>query len=193
MTVNFEVPRIEYLGNGTTFSYSFLWSSAVTNEIYVELNGTQLTEGIEYELEDYTPEYGGNIVFAAVPVAGAEIVIFRFTPRTQQVRYEEGEPFPAETHEFQCDKDTRILQEIKTSGDGGGTGVVNISAIPLPTQVQIANSAGSDAFEDLWTPDGLLAGVSVGEVVAPGGTVPADGSPSIKPEGYIWYVLEDLP
>ena len=192
MTVNFEVPRIEYLGNGITFSYSFLWSSAVTNEIYVELNDLPLTEGIEYELEDYTPEYGGNIVFATVPVAGANIFIYRFTPRTQQIRYDDDQPFPTESHEFQCDKDTRILQELFASGSGG-TGVVNLSAIPLPTQVQITNSAGSDAFEDLWTPDGLLAGVFVGEVVAPGGSVPADGSPSMKPEGYIWYVLEDLP
>lgn len=193
MTVNFEIPRIEYIGNGTTFSYSFLWSSAVTNEIYVVQNDVPLTEGIEYELEDYTPEYGGNIVFSTVPVSGDTILIYRFTPRTQQVNYEEGQPFPAPTHEFQCDKDTRILQEISVLGDGGGGGIVNLSAVPLPTQVQITNSAGSDAFEDLWTPDGLLAGVAVAEVVAPGGTVPADGSPSTKPEGYIWYVLEDLP
>ena len=186
MTVNFEVPRIEYIGNGTTFSYSFLWSSAVTNEIYVVQNDVPLTEGIEYELEDYTPEYGGNIVFSTVPVSGDTILIYRFTPRTQQVNYEEGQPFPAPTHEFQCDKDTRILQEISVLGDGGGGGIVNLSAVPLPTQVQITNSAGSDAFEDLWTPDGLLAGVAVAEVVAPGGVVPADGSPSTKPEGYIY-------
>ena len=122
MTVNYEFPRIEYLGNGITFSYSFLWSSAVTNEIYVELNDLPLTEGIEYELEDYTPEYGGNIVFATVPVAGANIFIYRFTPRTQQIRYDDDNAFPTETHEFQCDKDTRILQELFASGSGGTGG-----------------------------------------------------------------------
>ena len=192
MTVNYEFPRIEYVGNGTTFAYSFLWSSAVTNEIYVELNGIPLTEGIEYELEDYTPEYGGNIVFYSVPVIGDDILIYRFTPRTQQIRYDDDQPFPTEAHEFQCDKDTRILQELFASGSGG-SGVVNLSALPLATQVQIINSAGSDAFIDMWTTDGLLAGVSAGEVVAPGGSVPADGAPSTKPEGYIYYVLEALP
>ena len=190
MTVNFEVPRIDYEGNGTTFSYSFLWSSSDPNEIYVTLNDVLLTEGIEYELEDYTPEYGGNVVFYSVPLAGDDIVIYRQTPITQQVDFT-TEPFPVETTEFAYDKDTRILQELRVLGDGTG-GVVNLSATALPTQVQINNSGGSDAFIQPWTTDGLLAGVSLGEVVQPGGPVPEDGSPSAKPEGYIYWVLEEL-
>ena len=198
MTVNFEVPRISHDGNGTTFSFPFLWSSSSTTEIFVELNDAPLTEGIEYELEDYSPRTGGSIVFNAVPPAGATVFIFRFTPRTQQIVYSKDTAFPpdvpfrTDTHEFQCDKDTRILQELFAAGSGG-SGVVNLSALPLATQVQIINSAGSDAFIDIWTTDGLLAGVSVGEVVQPGGPIPADGAPSTKPEGYIYYELEALP
>lgn len=193
MTVHFEVPRIEYDGNGTTFSFSFLWSSAATNEIYVLLNDILLTEGIEYELEDYTQEYGGNILFYVIPVSGDKIVIYRQTPITQELDYVNENAFPTDGHEFQLDKDTRILQELRVAGGGGPGTPVNISAVPLPTQVQILNSGGSDAFIQPWTTDGLLAGVTIAEVVQPGGEVPSDGSPSTKPEGYTWYVLEDLP
>ena len=199
MTVNFEVPRIAYDGNGTTFSFSFLWSSSSVTEIYVTLNEELLTEGIEYELEDYTEYYGGTIVFNTVPVIGDKIVIYRKTPITQQLNYSKDivfppdVPFRTDTHEFQLDKDTRILQELRVTGELIPGGTVDLSAVPLATQVQITNTGGSDAFIPTWTTDGLLAGVSVGEVVQPGGPVPDDGSPSTKPEGYIWYVLEALP
>jgi hypothetical protein len=199
MTVNFEVPRIEYDGNGTTFTFAFNWSSSSVTEIYVLLNEILLTEGIEYELEEYTQNFGGSIVFNAVPIIGDKIVIYRFTPRTQQLNYADGTAFPSdvpfrtETHEFQLDKDTRILQELQVEGDLIPGGTVDLTAIPFATQVQIANTGGSDAFILPWTTDGLLAGVSMGEAVAPGGGVPADGAPSTKPEGYIYYVLEPLP
>jgi hypothetical protein len=199
MTVNVEIPRIAYDGNGTTFTYAFLWSSSSVTEIYVTLNEVLLTEGIEYELEEYTQNLGGLIVFNTVPLNTDKIVIYRFTPRTQQLNYAFGTAFPSDvpfrtdTHEFQLDKDTRILQEIQVTGEGIPGGTVDLSAVPQATQVQITNTGGTDAFIQPWTTDGLLAGVSMGEVVAPGGSIPDDGAPSTKPEGYIYYQLEALP
>jgi hypothetical protein len=175
MTVNVEIPRIEYDGNGTTFTFAFLWSSSSVTEIYVLLNDVLITEGIEYELEDYTQNFGGTIVFNAVPIIGDKIVIYRFTPRTQQLNYADGTAFPSDvpfrtdTHEFQLDKDTRILQELQVEGEGIPGGTVDLTAVPLATQVQITNTGGSDAFIDMWATDGLLAGVSAGagEIVTP--------------------------
>ena len=190
MTVNFEVPRLSFVGNGVTTEFSFVWSSSDANENYVTVNDVLLTEGIQYEMVDYTPEYGGRMVFYIAPTG--TVVIYRQTPITQQVDYQEGEPFPADTHEFQMDKDTRILQELRAGASEGGTSV-DLEAIPGVDHVRIANSAGTDATITPWTPDGLLAGVSMGEVVEAGGSAPADGNPTTKPDGYIWYVLEALP
>jgi hypothetical protein len=198
MTVNFETPRIAYVGNGTTTSFSFEWSSGDPNENYVTLNEVLLTEGIEYELEDYTEQNGGRMVFYVAPASGDDVVVYRQTPITQQLNYWQDDVFPGalpfrmDTHEFQLDKDTRILQELRVRAGEFGTSV-DLGTIQLATQVQITNTAGSDAFIDTWTSDGLLAGVAVAEVVEAGGVIPADGDPTAKPDGYIWYELEALP
>ena len=192
MTVNVEHPRIEYVGTGINTEFAFLWSSGDPNENYVTVNDILQTEGIEYELEDYTGEFGGRMVFYVPPAAGADVVVYRKTPITQQVDYVEGDAFPADTHEFQMDKDTRILQELRVGGQDTGSSV-DLTAIPQATGVLIDNSAGTDAFITPWTTDGLLAGVALGEVIPAGDPVPEDGSPSTKPDGYVWYVLEALP
>ena len=149
-----------------------------------------LTEGIEYELVDYNPDHGGTMVFYVAPTG--TVLIYRQTPITQQIDYVEGEPFPSDTHEFGCDKDTRILQELRAGAGQSGTSV-DLQSIPNEDSVRIANSAGTDATIDGWTTDGLLAGVAYGEVIEAGGAAPADGNPTTKPDGYIWYVLEELP
>ncbi len=143
-------------------------------------------------MEDYTPEYGGRMVFYTAPVTGDTVIVFRKTPITQQLDLEDGQAFPVDDVENACDKDTRILQELKVSGQGSGT-AVDLNAVPSEDRVTIENSAGTDAAILPWTQDGLSAGVSMGEVVEAGGSAPMDGDPSDKPDGYIWYVLEALP
>ena len=164
MTVNAEVPYLTYTANGVTTVFPFQWSSGDANDNYVMIDGVLATEGIEYELEEWQELEGGNIVFSAPPVQGTSILLFRRTPVTQQVAYEEGKAFPAETHERQMDKDTRILQEILSAGRAGG-GVVNLSADQQPEWTDIVNSAGTDARVVPWTVDGLASGVAIGEVL----------------------------
>jgi hypothetical protein len=192
MTVNLEVPVITYLGNGITTDFTFSWSSGYPDEIYVKRDGVELKEGVEYELENYEEAHGGSIVFPVAPAVGVQILIYRQTPVTQQVDYVDFEAFPADTHEFQMDKDTRILQEIISGGRGVG-GPVNLQAIHWPTYVEIDNSAGNNAFIQPWTTDGLLSGVSLGEVVEQGGPTPIDGDATSKPDGYIWWELGPAP
>lgn len=188
MTVRFEVPYVEYVGNGIAVDFPFDWSSGDANDNYVLFNGELQIEGVLYELEEYTPEFGGVMRFKEPPTEDDRIIVYRDTPVTQEVDYEEGKPFPAETHERQMDKDTRILQEIITAGKGYG-GIVDLSADQQPAWVDIVNSSGTDARILPWTTDGLKAGVSLGEVIEFGGTPPSDGAPTTKPDGYIWWVL----
>ncbi len=188
MTVNSEIPRVQYTGNGVSVKYPFSWSSGEFNDNYVSLNGVLLAEGVEYELEEYTEEYGGQIVFYNPPVAGDSIIIFRDTPVTQQVDYVDGEPFPADIHERQMDKDTRILQELIEGGRALG-GTVDLAADQQPEYTDITNSRGTDARIIPWGIDGLSSGVALGEVIPFGSTPPQDTAPTDKVSGYIWWVL----
>jgi hypothetical protein len=120
------------------------------------------------------------------------VYVYRDTPVTQQIDYVDGEPFPTSTHEFQCDKDTRILQEIIEGGRAIG-GRVDIAAIQWEETVEITNTSGTNAIINTWTTDGLLAGVSIGEVIPNGETTPVDGNPTDKKDGYIWWYLGPEP
>ena len=192
MTVNVEIPFVKYIGNGITSDYTFRWSCDDANENYVKQDGVLLKEGVEYELEDFTLEYGGAIVFNLIPPVNSEVLLYRQTPITQQVDYVEAEPFQAQTHEGQMDKDTRILQELIFGGIGIG-GPVDLDAIQWPTYVEVTNTSGTNANILPWTVDGLLAGVSMGEVIQFGDTAPTDGNPTTNPDGYIWWQLGPLP
>jgi hypothetical protein len=132
------------------------------------------------------------MVFNEAPAAADSIIIFRQTPITQQVDYVDFEPFPADTHEFQLDKDTRILQELIFGGIAIG-GQVDLASVPFETYVEITNTGGTNAQIEPWTIDGLLAGVSMGEVIQSGGSAPLDGNPTAKPDGYLWWELGPLP
>lgn len=188
MTVRHEIPYIEYVGNGEATDFPFSWSSGDPGDNYVLFNTELQIEGILYELEEYTAEHGGIMRFNEPPTTEDRIVVFRDTPVTQEVDYEEGKPFPAETHERQMDKDTRILQEIISAGKSVG-GVLDLSADQQPEYVDILNSAGTDARIVPWTTDGLTSGVAMGEVIPDGGTLPQDTAPTDKHDGYIWWGL----
>ena len=193
MTVNSENPYVNYTGNGQTIDYSFKWSSGDPTEIYVELNQVALKVGVEYELSEYDEAHGGIITFNTVPANGDAVYIYRDTPVTQQLDLVEGEPFPMDMIEFSCDKDTRILQEIIEGGRAIG-GRVDLDAIQYESYVEITNTSGNNAILQPWTTDGLLAGVSIGEVVANGSPdKPSDTDPTSKPDGYIWWYLGPEP
>ncbi len=132
------------------------------------------------------------MVFNTAPAIGDIVFIFRRPPITQQVDYVEDEPFIADTHEFQCDKDTRILQELFFGGISFG-GEVNLASVPHPLEVEITNTSGTNAFIQPWTIDGLLSGIFYGEVVPDGQSAPLDATPTSKPDGYIWWELGPAP
>lgn len=192
MTVHFEVPIIRYIANGVTTDFAFNWSSGNPEDNYVTQDGTLLTEGVLYELEEYNGLYGGIMRFNDPPASGTEIVVYRETPITQEVDYVDFEAFPADTHEDQMDKDTRILQEMIFGGRALG-GVVDLDAVQYPEYVEITNTAGQNAILEPWTTNGLLAGVALGEVIDYGDTIPTDGTPTSKHDGYIWWCLGPLP
>ena len=130
--------------------------------------------------------------FNEAPTPDDEVMIFRKTPITQQVDYVDGLPFPADTHEFQMDKDTRILQELIFGAAAFG-GLVDLDSIPFETFVEITNTSGTNAKILPWTIDGLLSGINMGEVIPDGENAPLDATPTTKPDGFIWWELGPSP
>ena len=184
MTVNFEIPLINYLGNNSATEFAFLWSMMDANELFVTLDGLEQEVGVHYDLENLSLDNGGVVAFYVAPVQDALVTIFRQTPITQQIDYTFS-PFPEDIHEGGFDKDTRILQEMFETGSGG-TGQVNLSVAPGFDFVDIINSSGTDARIPSWRTDELLAGAFHGEVTEPG-QAPDDGAVTTKPDGFIWF------
>ena len=133
------------------------------------------------------------MVFFLPPVADARVLILRRTTISQNVNYTENSIFPAETHEWNLDKITFILQELVNGAFGGidsdGNLVVltfNLSVTATETKLTINNSGGTDAVLPAWV-SGEKAGVFHGELTT---SAPIDGNPTSQPDGYVWIETE---
>lgn len=184
MTVQYEIPIIRYAADGVNRDFDFAWSSSEESDNRIKVAGRVLNRG-EYRIEDFDPEVGGRFVLVEAPTLGP-IEVYRETPVTQELDYVQDEPFPADLHEFQMDKDTRILQEIIEGARGFG-GDVNLEAEQLIDRVNILNDSGTDATIFPWNCSGQFAGVFLGAAVS---SAPADGDPTTRPDGFMWLELE---
>ena len=111
MTTNSQIPYNRYEGNGTKTSYAFTYDLVETSDLIVQVDGVRLVQFSDYTVDpDY--EDGSNVVFTIAPIDGSDVLIFRKTDLTQNVDYESFTSFPADTHEWNLDKITKILQEL---------------------------------------------------------------------------------
>ncbi len=120
MTQLLQTPKIEYLGDGVTTTFAFVFTSVYDSTIQVIVDETQLQENIDYTLENIT-EFGGEVEFFVAPVDQSAITIQRFTPLVQQVDLEPFSEFPADTIEWSYDRIIRILQEFSAGVQDTGT------------------------------------------------------------------------
>lgn len=107
MTVSTTINKVSYIGNGiaTSFAIPFLFLEQSHLKVYQLLNDVQ-TERTDWTVSD------GNIIFTTAPTDGAQIVIMREVPFTQETDYRENESLPAETLERNFDKLTLIAQQL---------------------------------------------------------------------------------
>ena len=137
MTINSEVSRVRYVGNGVTtvfaVNFSYLTSNDGTAQIavYAGDNNTPLVEGVDYTVngfgryDDYSEQVeeglityetrydSGEVVFKVAPEDKTPVAIIRSVPQTQGVVFVEGEKFPAKDFENALDKLTMEVQEVK--------------------------------------------------------------------------------
>lgn len=186
MTTQVNIPYIylEADGSITTFAYSF--PIVENKDLLVRVDDVLQVEYSDYTLENVT-EDGGEVEFTEAPADGAVVLIRRQTTMTQNVDYESGEPFPAETHEWNLDKITYILQELLQGLlDDGSGGVLSfdLSTEQAEFLLTVLNSGGTDAPLPVWTSN-EYAGIYIGETVDVA-SLPAADSVTTKPDGYIW-------
>lgn len=117
MTVETQIDRIEYDGNGTTVAFPFPYKFFSTNDLVVYLRLVDETEtlqvfGANYSLSGVGLDVGGTVTMTVAPAVGQKLVIYRDPPLTQLTDYIEGDKFPAESHESALDKLTMLVQRI---------------------------------------------------------------------------------
>jgi hypothetical protein len=112
MTVSVDKNRIEYVGNNSTtvFAYDFLLLDEDHLEVY--LDDELKTISTHYTVDGVGESGGGDVTFLTAPGTDVAVTILRVAPITQEVDYQTGGKFPAETHEEALDKLTMIAQQI---------------------------------------------------------------------------------
>lgn len=112
MTVSTTKNKISYIGNGisTEFAIPFPFLEISHLKVY------QLLNDLQTQREDWTIQ-NGNIVFETAPISGAQIVIMREVPFTQETDYRENEILAAETLERNFDSLAMQIQQLKEQAD----------------------------------------------------------------------------
>lgn len=137
--VNTQV-TITYAGNGTTTSFPVPFPFFGPDELGVyrqNAAGTQttLTRGVDYTVSGGAGATG-TVVMGLAPASGITLIIRRRTARTQQVEYDDFDPFPATTHETALDRLTAQGQEADESQNRSirkAIGHAAIAALPAGT------------------------------------------------------------
>ncbi len=112
MTVSTTTNKVSYIGNGVAASFAIPFPFLEQEHLKVK----QLLDNVQTERTDWTVS-GGNMVFETSPADGAQILIMREVPLTQETDYRENEVLPAETLECNFDKLTMQVQQLKEQAD----------------------------------------------------------------------------
>lgn len=197
MTVEVQIPYVILTGDGsqTVFDFSFGFIENLDLYVLIEADGVQTTaiENTGYTLAYDNKDEGGTITFVEAPADGSLVYIVRSTTISQQTDYEQYTSFPSETHEWNLDKITYILQELlsgalKTIDEDGNEIFItfDLSVTAGSYTVTINNSGGTDATIPPWV-SGETAGVFHGEVTE---AAPDDESATTQQDGYIWIEID---
>lgn len=117
MTVTTQTSSASYLGNGSTTAFTVPFYFLANTHLEVILRDAQGIETVQALTTNYTVTgagvpAGGTVTMLVAPVTGTTLVIRRNVPLTQEVDYQENDPFPAATHELALDKLTMVAQQL---------------------------------------------------------------------------------
>ncbi|QYU68582.1 hypothetical protein J4558_00070 [Leptolyngbya sp. 15MV] len=116
MTVQSPTSRVAHVGNGVSVAFAVPFRTLDPSHLAVFRRAPDAAEEEPVAPSEYTTSgldgpTGGTLTFLAAPAAGVIISIIRRLPAVQLTDYQEGDPFPAETHERALDYLTMIAAE----------------------------------------------------------------------------------
>jgi hypothetical protein len=121
MTVPSSTRSVTYTGNGVTTEFSvsfpFLDNDHIVATQIIDDVETELVEGEDYELEGAGEEEGGTLTMTEALADGAEILIERVVPLTQETEFRAQGAFSAALHERALDKGVMAAQQIQDALD----------------------------------------------------------------------------
>ncbi len=177
MTISTTINRKEYVGDGSSTSFSFPYFVIAAADLKVYQNGTLKTITTHYTLSGSAPYGSGtNVQFVSAPALDDEIVIIRDPAITQAVDLVDNDPLPAASIETPLDRLTMICQRLKERIDRSFT---------------LADTDVSGASTELPTPaaNKLIGWDSAGMELA--NYASATITDSIIPSAFMETVLDD--
>jgi hypothetical protein len=119
---------ISYVGNNSIVSpYPVPFNFFVDEDLVVVVKDDAGLEDLQILNTDYTvtgegDPNGGNVLFIWPVPATSKVTILRDVPATQLTSYQEGDAFPAASHEKALDKLTMLVQQcLRVTGGAGPT------------------------------------------------------------------------
>lgn len=118
MTVETDTDREQYATNATTGPWTVNFYFLTGDELavtYTDAAGvdTLLELDVDYSVVGAGDEDGGTITTVQAYPVGGQLVILRDMNFLQETEYEEGDGFPAKTHERALDRLTMIAQQLR--------------------------------------------------------------------------------
>lgn len=114
MTVAAITPQVEYMEDGISLSFPapFRYDDPSDLEVARIVDGAanSLVQGVAWSATPGPTDAGGTVTLVS-SISGSSLRIRRSTLRNQSTDYQNGDRFPAESHESALDRQMRISQE----------------------------------------------------------------------------------
>ena len=149
MALTTQPARHEYTATSGQTIFPYLFRVFAASDLYITVNGGAAPA---FSVTGVLDEAGGTIVFASGLTAGDKVIITSNIPYEQPVTYEEGDTFPAASHELGLDRLGRLCQQIKEITDRclqvNVAQSFGLSALelPAPSSLTLTNPANRRAF-----------------------------------------------
>ena len=146
MTVSTTENSVSYVGDGATTTFAFTFYVDATTDIQVFIDDVEQVAGFVVTLNaDQSANPGGSVEITPAPAVSAVVDIIRNTEQTQETDYNAYDPFPAETHERQLDRNVLMIQDVQAQVDTLNTN--KLEWVTAPTTTSDTGVAGQVAYD----------------------------------------------